>query len=278
MSYESAEIVQTAEGKQYHTGVKASDLAPYLLLCGDPARAYRVAEYFDDAREPICNREYVSITGRYKDVPVTVMATGMGPDNTEMAVVEISQLLKSPTYIRIGTCGALQDGMKIGDQIISTGAYRGENTSLGYVGEGYPAVPHVEVTMALLEAAQQSGHPYHMGITATAPGFYGAQGRTVPGFTPRNPNITEELAAMNVVNFEMEASCLFTLSSVSGARAGCVCGAVASRTENRFVDESEKSDVERRTIEIGLHAVTLVAQMDQRKDDAQCWLPSMGLA
>lgn len=276
-TYKSAEIVQSDDGRQYHTGVKKSDLAPYLLLCGDPARAHRVGQYFTDATPPICNREYVTITGVYQGVRMTVMATGMGPDNTEMAVIEVGQLLDRPTYIRIGTSGALQDHITIGDQIISTGAMRYENTSTGFVPEEYPAIADWEVTTALLESAAALGLPHHVGITATASGFYGRQGRRVPKFSPRNPNLVEELNRIGVLNFEMEASCLFTLTTLSGARSGCVCGVIAERTANKFVDSATKDALEKNTIEIGLAATVRLAKMDAKRGSAPRWLPSMGL-
>ena len=76
-TFKSAEIVETEEGRQYHIGCKPGDVAPNILLCGDPARAYRVASYFKNAKEPITSREFVTITGEYKGMPMTVMATGI---------------------------------------------------------------------------------------------------------------------------------------------------------------------------------------------------------
>ncbi len=104
----SAEIIKDTEGRQYHIGLKEGDVAPYILMCGDPARVKKVAALFDSAGEAICHREYVTVTGKYKGIPVSVMATGMGCDNTEIAVVELSQIVKDPTFIRIGTSGAFK--------------------------------------------------------------------------------------------------------------------------------------------------------------------------
>ena len=135
-------------------GCKPGDVAPYVLLCGDPARAHLVADRFDDARGPITHREYVTITGAYKGIPITIMATGMGSDNTEMAYVELSQIVENPTCIRIGSSGALRKEMELGDLVISSGAVRLENTSTSYVPEGFPAVAHYECVLALLEASR----------------------------------------------------------------------------------------------------------------------------
>jgi len=257
-SYRSAEIVSTAEGRQYHIGCAPGDVAPNILLCGDPARAHRVAEYFSKKGKPILSREYVTITGVYKGMPMTVMATGMGPDNTEIAFVELAQIVAHPTFIRIGSSGALKKGIEIGDLVISQAAVRLENTSTQYVVEGYPAFAHHEVIAALLEACRRQKVRHHLGITATAPGFYGAQARKVPGFPPRDPDLPAKLEAMNVANFEMESSCLFTLAALTGARAGAVCAIFANRHKNAFIDAATKELAERRCIEAGLAAFEIL--------------------
>lgn len=272
-TFKSAELVSTPEGRQYHIGLKPGEVTRNILLCGDPKRAHRVASYFDFAREPITNREYVTITGTYRGLPVTVMATGMGPDNTEIAVVELSQVVKDPVFIRIGSSGALKKGIELADLVISSGAVRLENTSTAFVLEGYPAVPHYEVLIALLSAAKARKFPHHMGLTATAQGFYGAQARNVPGFPPRDLHLVKKLESMNVLNLEMEASCLFTLASLSGARAGAVCAIYASRYKNKFIDTKTKELAEKRCIETGLHALVVLSKIDKEKGRSKYWVP-----
>ena len=275
-TFQSAEIVATASGQQYHIGCGPGDVAPYILLCGDPARAHRTATYFEEAREPKTYREYVTITGTYHGIPISVMATGIGTDNTEIAFVELHQIVKNPTMIRIGTSGGLKRGMGLGDLVISSGAVRMENTSTAFVVEGYPAVAHYECVVALLEAAAQKKFPHHVGLTASTSGFYGAQGRRVPGFPPRDPEIPAKLDAMNVLNFEMEASCLFTLGALTGIRTGAVCAAINNRHLNVFIDSDGLARAEQNTIETGLAAIEILSNMDQRRGNATCWLPSMG--
>lgn len=276
-TFKSAEIVETEEGRQYHIGCKPGDIAENILLCGDPARAYRVAGYFKEAGEPIKSREYVTITGEYKGIPITVMATGMGPGSTEIAVIEIAQIVKDPTLIRIGSSGALKEGIELADLVISTAAVRMETTSSHFVVDGYPAVANHEVILALVEAARKNGFPYHLGLTATAPGFYGAQARNVPGFKPRDEELPAKLGEMNVANFEMEASVLFTLATLRGFRAGAVCAVYATRRENEFIDIDTKDLAEKRCIETGLAAFEVLAMMDEASGDAGSWSPSMGL-
>ncbi|MBI4237844.1 MAG: nucleoside phosphorylase [Deltaproteobacteria bacterium] len=276
-TYESAEVVKTATGRQYHIGCGPGDVAPYILLCGDPARVHRVAKYFDQARAPITHREYVTITGMYRGIPLTVMATGMGPDNTEIAVVELSQIVQRPTLLRIGSCGAIRQGIELAELVISTGAVRLENTTSFYVVDGYPAVAHHEAVVALIEAAARCGFPHHLGITATAPGFYACQARKVPGFPVRDPELPAKLESMGVANFEMEASALFTLGSIINARAGAVCAVYANRHLNQFIDDATMQLAEQRCIETGLAAIEVLAAMDQKKGAAAWWTPSHGL-
>jgi len=275
-TFKSAEVVADQENRQYHIGCKPGDVAPYILMCGDPARAHRVADHFENAGTPIMHREYVTITGEHKGIPTTVMATGMGPDNTEMAYVEIAQIVDNPTCIRIGSSGGLRKEMNLGDLVISTGAVRLENTSTQYVPEGYPAVAHYECVLALLEASKRSNAPHHLGLTATSSSFYGGQGRRVPGFPPRDENIPKRLDEMNVCNLEMETSCLLTLAQLKGCRAGAVCAIYANRHHDRFVDSQQKDDAEKRCLEVGLGAIEVLAAMDAKKKDSP-WLPSMSL-
>jgi uridine phosphorylase len=277
MAKKTAHLVSDSEDRQYHIGCRPGDVATYILMCGDPARAHLVAERFDNAQNPITHREYVTITGEYKGIPISVMATGMGPDNTEMAYVEISQIVDNPTCIRIGSSGALRKEMELGDLVISSGAVRLENTSTMYVVEGYPAVAHYECVLALLEASKLKRVPHHLGLTATSPSFYGGQGRRVPGFSPRDGGVTDKLHDMNVCNLEMETSCLLTLAGLRGRRAGAVCAIYANRYHDVFVDDAVKDEAEQRCIDVGLAAIEILAKMDAAKGKAPHWLPSMSV-
>ncbi len=263
--YASAERVSDAEGRQYHIGLAPGEVAPYIMLVGDPARAGKVSKLFDKITGHRANREYVTYTGRYRGIPLTVMGTGIGPDNMEIAVVELSQVVKNPTFIRVGSCGALKPEIKLGELVVSSGAVRIENTSSFFVPNGYPASAHYEVLLALVSACEEIKAKSHVGVTATAPGFYGAQGRTVPGFKPLYPELPDQLAQAGVLNLEMEVSSLFTLAQVSGARAGAVCAVYANRPHNKFADSEVKERGEKNAIKAGLAAFTVLAKMDQWK-------------
>jgi uridine phosphorylase len=279
-SYHSAQIVKTATGKQYHIGAGPGDVAARILLVGDPARAEKVATRFDRVHVKRTNREYVTITGDYQGEPLTVTATGIGCDNTEIAIIELTQCVESPTFIRVGSCGALATGINLGDLVISSGAVKLESTSSYFVPEGYPSVAHPEVVMALLEGtADLKGRATHVGLTATASGFYGAQGRNVPGFPPRDPELPTRLAGLGVKNMEMEASLLFTLASVRGLRAGAICAVYANRTADTFVDTDLKDRAEAACIDAGLAAFTVLSRMDaaRARVGAARWRPGLGL-
>ncbi|MEQ8765295.1 MAG: nucleoside phosphorylase [Planctomycetota bacterium] len=278
MPYESAEHVQTPEGVQYHVGTGPGDLAEIILMCGDPARARRVAEHFDEIEVTRENREYVTLTGPYRGERLSVVATGIGCDNMEIAVIELAKCLPraGATFIRLGSCGALQPGIHIGDLVISTGAVRLENTSTYFVEPGYPAVASPDVTLAILEAARRGGVRHFLGLTACAPGFYGAQGRDV-GLPLRDPDLPKRLGAQGVLNFEMETSALFTLGGLVKARTGAACVVFADRTQNQFVDHEAKKAAEDSVIRLGLDAVEVLRAMDRARGDNLHWCPSDGL-
>lgn len=266
-SFVSAERVHTVEGRQYHLGVAPGEVAPYILLCGDPKRAERTARHFEQIFHERRNREYVTITGRYQGMKISVVGTGIGPDNMEIAVIELAQCVRQPTFLRIGSCGALQKGIRLGDLVISSAAVRLENTSAFFAEEGYPAAASYEMLLASVSGCARLKSRYHVGITASAPGFYGAQARNVPGFPPRFPDLPKRMARMNVLNFEMEVSCLFTLASIAGFRAGAVCAVFAQRHENAFVDTRRKERAEETVILAGLQTFEILRGMDRWKQD-----------
>ena len=248
----SAREVKDSEGRQYHLATAPGEVADYVLLCGDPERAERTADKFRHVEVDNRHREYVTITGEYQEERITVCATGIGCDNTEIAIVELSQCVDKPTFLRIGSCGGLQDFIEIGDLVISTGAMRLEDTSLNYVPESYPALAHYEMVQALVETTTRMKSRCHVGITATCSGFYAAQGRSVAGFSSRKPNLVPDLSAINVYNLEMETSTLFTLASLKNFRAGSICVVFANRITDEFITMEKKDEAEDLLIETGL--------------------------
>lgn len=275
--YESAERVRDAQGRQYHIGLAPGEVARFIILVGDPARATRVAGLFDRVDLERRNREYVSYTGVHHGLPVTVMGTGMGGGPTEIAVVELCQVVERPVLIRCGSAGALQPDMQLGDLVISQAALRLENTTRFFVDEGYPAVADPQAVLALAAAAEAGGHRYHIGITATAPGFYGAQGRDIPGFPPRDPDIVARLAAQGVRNLEMETSTLLTLATLRGVVAGAVCAVYATRHDNTFITPEQKDAAELACVTCGLEALHTLHAMDSARGARPTWHPGLPL-
>lgn len=263
--------------RQYHIDLGPGELAEYILLPGDPDRTAKVAARFESIESTHQHREFVSATGIYRGRRVSVIATGIGTDNVEIVVAEVLALVKHPTFIRIGSCGVLRDDIALGDLVISTGAVRLEATTKYFVDDGYPAVADYAAVAALLEAAASLGHTAHLGLTATAPGFYGAQGRPIPQLPIRYPNLAEDMKRQGVLNFEMEASALLVLASLAGCRAGVVCTAYAQRTTGAFVQGELKERAEAACIDTGLEALRLLAQMDEATTAAgeRYWRPSL---
>lgn len=278
MTYQSADRVQDEEGRQYHIGLAPGEVAPWILLVGDPSRAERVAEHFQQIELRRENREYVSVTGTYRGLPVTVMGTGIGCDNTEIAMVELLRCCRHPTILRVGSCGALDRAIDLGDSMISRGAVRLESTSLAYAESGYPALAHHEVVLALISAAESLGVSYHAGMTATAAGFYANQGRSDDIFESQVPDLVERLGKMKISNFEMESSTLFTLASLAGVRAGTVCAVFGNRVRNEFIAPEKKGPAEHNAIRVALRALEFLAQMDENRgrDGRFFCLPSRG--
>jgi len=268
--------VPTGE-RQYHIGLGPGELAEYILLPGDPDRTARIASRFDSIELEHRHREFASATGRYRGERVSVVSTGIGTDNVEIVVAEILAITERPTFIRVGSCGALQPEMDLGDLAITTGAVRLESTTSYFVHDGFPAVADYEAVNALVEAAERLGHRYHVGITATAPGFFGAQGRPIPQLPIRYPDLAEEMARQRVMNFEMEASALLVLATLARCRAGVVCAVYANRTTGAFVGDDQKDAAEAACVETGLESLLILAEMERQKRDAatERWRPSL---
>ena len=193
-------VALPAGERQYHIGLGPGELAEYILLPGDPERTAKIARLLDNVELERQHREFASVTGTYRGQRVSIVSTGIGTDNVEIVVAEILAITLHPTFIRVGSCGGLQPEMALGDLVISTGAVRLETTTSWYVHDGYPAVADYEAVLALIEAAERLGKRYHVGLTATAPGFFGAQGRPIPQLPIRYPDLADDMARQRVMN------------------------------------------------------------------------------
>ena len=263
--------------RQYHIDLGRGELAEYILLPGDQDRTAKVAQRFESVEFQHRHREFASATGVYKGRGMSVVSTGIGTDIIEIVLAEILAITTKPTFVRIGSCGVLRDDIGLGELVITTGAVRLEATTKYFVHEGYPAVADYRAVAALVEAAHRLGHTAHLGITATAPGFYGAQGRELKQLPIRFPDLAHEMARQGVVNFEMEASALLVLAGLAGCTAGVVCTAYAQRAKGTFIHGPDAERAEAACIDTGLEALGLLAEMDEavHAQGALHWRPSL---
>jgi uridine phosphorylase len=252
--------------RQYHIALQRGELAEHILLVGDPGRVAKVSRHFDAIELERSNREITTATGTYRGMRVSAMSTGMGTDNVEIVLAEVMEITDAPAFIRIGSSGALQPEIALGDLVVSIGAVRLENTTDFYVHPGYPAIAHRDVVWALETACLQLGYAHHLGLTATASGFYAPQGRQMRTLPVRYPQLAEELRGQGVANLEMESSALFVLTALAGLRAGTVCAAYAQRVDGTFLEGAAKEAAEARCIDAGLTGIHLLWQKDQGQD------------
>jgi uridine phosphorylase len=263
--------------RQYHIDLARGELAEYILLPGDQDRTAKVAQRFESVEFQRRHREFASATGQFRGRRMSVISTGIGADNIEIVMAEVLAITDKPTFIRIGSCGVLRDDIGLGELVITTGAVRLESTTNYFVHEAYPAVADYRAVAALVEAADRLGHTAHLGVTATAPGFFGAQGRPIPQLPIRFPGLADEMTRQGVVNFEMEASALLVLAALAGCKAGVVCTAYAQRVSGAFVQGDQRDRAEAACIDTGLEALSLLAEMDEAvlAHKALHWRPSL---
>jgi len=253
----------TVSGKQYHLMVGEGDVARYVLLPGDPERVPRIARTWDRYWHIASHREYVTYTGEYRGARISATSTGIGGPSTAIAVEELLRV-GADTLIRVGTTGSIKKEIGVGDLVISTAAVRLDGASRAYIFPEYPAAASYEVVAALIEAAEALGARYHVGITASTDSFYVGQGR--PGYKDYQPpwsrDLVKVLKETNVLNFEMEASTIFTLSSIYGARAGAICAVIANRETGEFVPDAGVDLM----IRVANEAVKILSEWDSIKE------------
>ena len=258
------EIPRNAQGRYYHIDCRPGDVGRYILTCGDRNRCRNIASHFDSTEIVRDNRDFLTITGRYKGIEISALCAGIGPAAAAIAMVEICQCSPEATIIRVGSCGGLQDHVNAGDLIVTERALRDEDTTLCYAGPEVEATADPDVCAALVEACRVLGFAYHVGVTCTTSDFYAGQGRVVPGFPTLDPEKVERMRREGVLNFEMEMSVFLTLARVSSfnVRAGGVCAVFAERTRGVFASSELLQEYEMRCIQAGLLAVELLDRPD----------------
>ena len=157
---------------QYHIKLKKGDIARYVLLPGDPKRVGFIAKYLDEAILKADYREYVTITGKYKNIPVSITSTGIGGPSASIAMEELIKI-GADTFIRVGTAGGLSLKVKPNDLAIAQAAIKDEGTSKEYIPFEYPAIANTDIIFALRDAAIEKNYNYHIGVVHSKDCFYG---------------------------------------------------------------------------------------------------------
>jgi uridine phosphorylase len=237
--------------KQPHILCEPGDVADLALVPGDPGRVDRIATICDDHELVAENREYRVVNATYEGRDLTLCSTGIGCPSAAIAVEELSNV-GVETFVRVGTTGALQRGIEIGDMVVATGAAKDEGTTKRYESETVPAVPDYDVLSALVDAAEANDEDVHVGPIASDDAFYAETDEYVADWE-----------AAGLLSVEMEAAAIFTLARRKGLRAGAICtvdgnlveGTQKGETDDEELPEKARNNVER-TIRISLDAAT----------------------
>jgi uridine phosphorylase len=210
-----------SDERAYHVGLAAGEVGAYLLMPGDPFRTERIARHLDGAEERAFSREYRTFTGTVAGTTVSTCSSGIGGPSVAIGVEELRGL-GCHTFLRVGTCGGLQPGVRVGDIVIATGAVRDEGTPDAYVPKAYPAVASHDVVRACVEAAAAAGARAHTGIVRSVDALFP---ELAPDTVPRTEAVREELAVWRragVVGSDMESATLMIVASLRGLRAGTI--------------------------------------------------------
>ncbi len=264
-----SELIINPDGSIFHLHIKPEELADRVILVGDPGRVEMVAGFFEQVLHKGANREFVWTTGLFKGKSFTVLSTGIGTDNIDIVLNELDALVnidfktrkpksqhKSLKIVRIGTSGSLQEDLPADSWLLSEKAigfdgllnfYEGRNEVCDAYFEAafvsstswlptLPAPYVVNADASLLQALK--GDEVKMGVTISAPGFYGPQGRVVR-LPLAMPDINEKITAFRlgdrrVTNYEMECSAIYGLSALLGHQAATVCVIIANRLAGTY--------------------------------------------
>lgn len=264
-----SQLIFNNEGAIYHLNLFPEMLADNVILVGDPDRVGTVSQHFDSIEYKRQNRELITHTGLYKGKRISVVSTGMGTDNIDIVVNELDAVAnidfktrtpktkhRTLNLVRLGTCGALQPEIGVKDSYVDS-RYSIGLDGLAYFYKEHNEVINRDMTDAFIrdmrypsdlpkpyvvesshELFDRLAHGYHHGITATSPGFYGPQGRSLRlelTYPQINQNIENfEYKGWKVCNFEMESSALFCLGKMLGHNCLTICVAAANRVTEKF--------------------------------------------
>ena len=219
--------------RQYHIQVAKGEVGRYVLLPGDPKRCAKIAKYFDDPVLIADSREYITYTGTVDGVKVSVTSTGIGGPSAAIALEELTNC-GADTFIRVGTCGGMQEEVLSGDLVIASGAIRMDGTSREYAPPEYPAVGDYEILKALEEAVDNLGMRHHIGVVPCKDAFYGQHN---PELLPQSEVLLQKWEAylrLGCLASEMESATLFIVGGYRKVRTGTVLLTMANQTRAKM--------------------------------------------
>jgi len=271
-NFSEADLILNKDGSVYHLNLKPKNVASTIIVVGDPGRVHRISKHFDNIDFEMNKREFITHSGTYKKKPITVMSTGMGVDNIEIAMIELDALFnidlkervpfeekKQFNVIRIGTSGAIQEDLPLGSEVISEygigmdnimSYYQLESTTFELeVGEkireavNFPFAPYVVKGSEKL--MQKIGDGFIKGNTVTSPGFYAPQGRQLR-VPVANPKLLDQMTFFNhkdfwLTNFEMETSMLYAFARMLGHEAISINAILGNRVQKTFTKNPYKT-------------------------------------
>ncbi len=273
--YPETELIITDKNKVYHLDLGPEEIADTVLLVGDPGRVQQISERFSSIEHKVSHREFVTHTGIYKGKRLTVLSTGIGTDNIDIVLNELDAAVnidlknrktlpvsKSLSLIRLGTCGALQADIPVNGIIISEFGL-GLDGLMNFYAKT-EEVFHDDISNEFIKHTGWNNRlpfPYcvkgdddlfqlfakdnYSGITATAPGFYGPQGRKLR-LLPIHEDLNDHLTSFTyknhrITNFEMETSALYGLGKMLGHKCVTACVVIANRVRKEFTTDPKKS-------------------------------------
>ena len=248
--------------KQPHICLDETLGVRYAILPGDPARLDRVAAQLESVRELAYNREFRSLTGTYKGVPVLAVSTGIGGSSAGICVEELHNI-GADTFIRVGTCGGIDLDVRSGDVVVATGAIRFEHTSREYAPIEYPAVASFEVTTALVQAAKALGKRTQVGVVQCKDAFYGQHSPERMPVSYELLNKWEAWKRLHVKASEMESAALFVVADALNCRCGSCFHVVWNQEREKAGLDQDMSEDTTSAVQVGVEALKRLIQADR---------------
>lgn len=238
----------------------------------DPAKV--VADRLEDAELIGQSGMFTSYSGWYKGAHITAVSGGSGAPEMEMILYDYMEHTDAGTFLRLGGSGGFGDQVEPGDLVISSGAVRAEGMTQAYIEAGYPAASHYEVVCAMVQAAEQVGHPYHVGVTVSCDSDYVGGGRPGVGGYMQPWNI-EKAGIYNragCLNGDRESSAIITLSALFGRRGGSVCSVSDNMCTGRRFTAGIGHNY---ALDVVLEGCAILNQMDREKAGRPHWHPAL---